>query len=67
MKNTQTEVPETQESNQSVKVWLLGNERRRGYPMRTANLLSPEHGGRESLRKALSEKSQVTELLLRQQ
>eukprot|EP00986_Skeletonema_menzelii_P014272 scaffold9235_cov152-Skeletonema_menzelii.AAC.2 len=67
VKNTQTEVPETQESNQSVKVWLLGNERRRGYPMRTANLLSPEHGGRESLRKALSEKSQVTELLLRQQ
>ena len=67
VQNTQIEVPDTQESNQSVKVWLLGNERRRGYPMRTANLLSPAHGGRESLRKALSEKSLVTELLLRQQ
>jgi hypothetical protein len=67
VQNTKAELPDTQESNQSVKVWLLGNERRRGYPMRTANLLSPEHGGRESLRKALSEKSMVTELLLRQQ
>ena len=67
VKNTQIEVPDTQESNQSVKVWLLGNERRRGYPMRTANLLSPEHGGRESLRQALSQKSLVTETLLRQQ
>lgn len=67
MRSTQTEVPDTQESNQSVKVWLLGNERRRGHSMRTANLLSPEHGGRGSLRRALSEESVVTELLLRQQ
>ncbi len=67
VQSTQIEVPDTQESNQSVKVWLLGNERRRGYSMRTANLLSPAHGGRDSLRKALSEESVVTELLLRQQ
>ena len=66
VQSTQTEVPDTQESKQSVKVWLLGNERRRGYSMRTANLLSPEHGGRGSLRKALSQESVVTELLLRQ-
>ena len=63
--NEEIKVSDTQESNQSVKVWLLGNEKRRGYPMRTVNLLSPEHGGRESLRKALSEKSSVTEILLR--
>lgn len=67
VQSTQTEVPDTQESNQSVKVWLLGNERRRGYSMRTTNLLSPVHGGRDSVRKALSEESVVTELLLRQQ
>lgn len=67
VQSTQTEVPDAQESNQSVKVWLLGNERRRGYSMRTANLLSPAHGGRDRLRKALSERSLCTELLLRLQ
>ena len=67
VQNSQAELPATQESNQSVKVWLLGNERRRGYPMRTANLLSPEYGGRDSLRKALAEETLVTELLLRHQ
>ncbi|KAL7440651.1 hypothetical protein ACHAXM_008497 [Skeletonema potamos] len=67
VQSTRAEVPDTQESNQSVKVWLLGNERRRRYPMRTANLLSPENGGRGALRKALSETSIVTELVLRQQ
>lgn len=55
------------ESNQSVKVWLLGNERRRDHPLRTVPLLSPAEGGRDVVREALAEKSQVTELWLRQQ
>jgi len=53
------------ESNQSVKIWLLGNERRRDHPLRTVPLLSPKDGGRNVVRKALSEESKVTELLLR--
>jgi len=53
------------ESNQSVKIWLLGNERRRDHPLRTVPLLSPKYGGRDVVRKALSEESKVTELLLR--
>ena len=53
------------ESNQSVKIWLLGNERRRDHPLRTVPLLSPKDGGRNIVRKALSEESKVTELLLR--
>ena len=53
------------ESNQSVKIWLLGNERRRDHPLRTVPLLSPKDGGRDVVRKALSEESKVTELLLR--
>lgn len=66
VRSTRTKLPDTQDPNQSVKVkvWLLGNERRRGYLMRTVNLLSPEHGGHERLRKALSAKSQVTELFI---
>ena len=68
VQNTQVEAPDTQEEqNQNVKVWLLGNEKRREYRMRTTNLLSPEHGKRDSLRRALSEKKIVTELFLRQQ
>ena len=55
----------TAESNQSVKIWLLGNERRRDHPLRTVPLLSPKDGGRNVVRKALSEESKVTELLLR--
>ena len=55
----------TTESNQSVKIWLLGNERRRDHPLRTVPLLSPKDGGRNIVRKALSEESKVTELLLR--
>ena len=53
------------QSNQSVKVWLLGNERRRDYPMRTVPLLAPSRGGREVVRKALSEEHKVSELWLR--
>ncbi|KAL3790928.1 hypothetical protein HJC23_004910 [Cyclotella cryptica] len=63
----QTQTTEESQSNQSVKVWLLGNERRRDYPMRTVPLLSPREGGREVVREALSEDSKVTELWLRQQ
>jgi len=55
------------QSNQSVKVWLLGNERRRDHSLRTAPLLAPVDGGREKVREALAEKSQVTVLRLRQQ
>jgi hypothetical protein len=63
----QTQRTVESQSNQSVKVWLLGNERRRGYPMRTVPLLSPTEGGREVVREALSEDSNVTELWLRKQ
>lgn len=55
------------ESNQSVKVWLLGNERRRDHPMRTVSLVAPADGGRDAVREALNEESQVSELLLRPQ
>ncbi|KAL7536355.1 hypothetical protein ACHAXR_007111 [Thalassiosira sp. AJA248-18] len=54
------------EPNQSVKVWLLGNERRRDHPLRTVPLQAPVEGGRDAVREALAEKSQVTELWLRQ-
>ena len=50
---------------ESVKIWLLGNERRRKYPLRTVPLLSPSRGGREAVREALTEKSKVTKLMLR--
>ncbi len=53
------------EPNRSVKVWLLGNERRREHPMRTVPLLAPEEGGRAAVRRALAESSRVTELRLR--
>jgi hypothetical protein len=55
------------ESNQSVKVWLLGNERRRDHPMRTVSLIAPANGGRDAVRVALNEERQVSELLLRRQ
>ena len=55
------------EPNQSVKLWLLGNDRRRDYPMRTVPLLAPIEGGRDAVRKALSEEQDVTELWLRRQ
>jgi hypothetical protein len=54
------------QSNESVKVWLLGNERRRDHPLRTVSLLSPAKGGR-AVREALAEESRVTQLWLRQQ
>ena len=55
------------ESNKSVKVWLLGSERRRDHPMRTVSLVAPAKGGRDALREALNADSKITELLLRQQ
>jgi hypothetical protein len=45
----------------SAKIWLLGNQRRRDYPMRTLKLASPE-----SLRTALNEETTVGRLLLEQ-
>ena len=54
-------------SNKSVKIWLLGNERRRDHPLRTVSLLSPANGGRDAVREALAEESRVTQLWLRQQ
>lgn len=63
----QTQPTVESQSKQAVKVWLLGNERRRGYPMRTVPLLPPPEGGLEVVREALSEKSKVTELWLRKQ
>ena len=55
------------QSNESVKVWLLGNDRRRDHPLRTVSLLSPAEGGRDAVREALVEESRVTQLWLRQQ
>jgi hypothetical protein len=55
------------QSNESVKVWLLGNDRRRDHPLRTVSLLSPAKGGRDAVREALVEESRVTQLWLRQQ
>ena len=54
------------ELNQSVKVWLLGNERRRDHLMRTVSLVAPAKGGREALREALYKDNEVSELILRQ-
>lgn len=54
------------QTNESVKVWLLGNGRRRDHPLRTVSLLAPAEGGRDAVREALEEKSRVTELWLRQ-
>ncbi|KAL7466256.1 hypothetical protein ACHAXS_006546 [Conticribra weissflogii] len=51
-------------ANKPVKVWLLGNDRRRGYPMRTVPLFAEEDGGRELVREALGEESQVSMLWL---
>lgn len=53
-------------AKQSVKVWLVGDERRRDYAMRTVPLLCPEKGGQDVVREALMEDSKVTELWLRQ-
>lgn len=58
--------PTDSNAKQSVKVWLVGNERRRDYAMRTVPLLCPENGGQEVVRDALSEDSKMTELWLRQ-
>lgn len=58
--------PTDANAKQSVKVWLVGNERRRDYPMRTVPLLCPERGGQDVVRDALAEGSKVTELWLRQ-
>ena len=67
VQKTEVSAPlESQSSNKSVKVWLLGNERRREYPMRTVPLFAPEEGGREVVKEALAESDQVTELWLRQ-
>ncbi len=53
------------ELNQSVKVWLLGNERQRDHPMRTVSRVAPVKGGRDALREALNEDNEVSELILR--
>lgn len=50
-----------------LKLWLLGNERRRDHPLRTVSLLAPANGGRDVVRKALSKESRVTKLSLRKQ
>ena len=60
-----TTTPSTNTMPQSVKIWLLGNERRRDFPMRTVPMLAPSRGGRESVREALAEKSKVTRIMLR--
>lgn len=60
-----TTAPSTNTMPESVKIWLLGNERRRKFPMRTVPLLAPSPGGRELVREALAEKSNVTKLMLR--
>lgn len=65
-KNVKPSSTSNSETNQSVKVWLLGNERRRDHPLRTVPLLAPEEGRRDVVREALAQKSQVTELWLRQ-
>jgi hypothetical protein len=65
-KVSSSSTPES-ESNQSVKVWLLGNERRRDHPMRTVSLIAPANGGHDAVRVALNEERQVSELLLRRQ
>ncbi|KAL3816363.1 hypothetical protein ACHAXA_000441 [Cyclostephanos tholiformis] len=59
-------IPSDSQSNQSVKVWLLGNERRRDHPLRTVSLLAPADGGRDAVREALNEKIRVTDMWLRQ-
>ena len=66
-KEVTTSSPTTTESNQSVKIWLLGNLRRRDHPMRTVPLLAPKEGGRDIVRAALAEGEQVSEIWLRQQ
>jgi len=45
----------------TAKIWLLGDLKRRDYPMRTVPLLVPS---RERLEKALSEPFHVTRLFL---
>jgi hypothetical protein len=52
--------------NKPVKVWLLGNEPRRDYRMRTVPLRPPAEGGRDAVKEALFEKNQVSELWMRQ-
>jgi len=47
------------EPPKKVKVWLLGNERRRGYPMRTVKL-----SGSELVREALHQTHQVSRVQL---
>lgn len=51
--------PEEEEKPLSAKVWLLGNERRRDYAMRTVKLAAPE-----SLRTLLTEESRVGRTIL---
>jgi hypothetical protein len=38
-----------------VKVWLVGDEYRRDFAMRTVPLLCPEKGGQDIVREALIE------------
>lgn len=57
--------PTDPNAKQSVKVWLVGNERRRDYPMRTVPLLCPVKGGQDIVSEALAEVNKVTELWLR--
>lgn len=53
--------PAGNEERLSAKIWLLGNERRRDYPMRTLKLTAPT-----SLQTALEEETVVSRLLLEQ-
>ena len=46
---------EKKEVKKNAKIWLLGNERRRDYRMRTIKVLAPE----KRLREALMEKKNV--------
>lgn len=49
------------ESPASVKIWLLGNERRRGYPMRTVKMKTTSNS---SLKEALFESDKVSRVYL---
>lgn len=49
----------TQENRVPAKIWLLGNLRRRGHPMRTLKLFAPP-----SLSDALQESTKVTRIVL---
>lgn len=53
---------ESSESTSGVKIWLLGNERRRGYPMRTVKMKVASSSS--SLKEALFESHNVSKVYL---